>query len=121
MANSIPEKVSTVYTSPSSRTVSSAKIFINSRPEHLTLKIDDRLREINYGVYIDNRDCSEMTEIAKKQIAGDYEIRFSSTGENKREIIYRFFWISIENTRGTKYKRYRYSLFSWTGNFNART
>lgn len=37
-----------------------------------------------------------MIEVATKQIAGDYEIRFGRTGENKREIVTRFFNFMID-------------------------
>lgn len=90
VAKNIGEKIDAVYASPYNRTVLSGEVFIKNRPEKLELKTDDRLCEINYGLYTDNRDCPEMEQIAKQQIAGDYEVRFSNIGENKREIITRF-------------------------------
>ena len=51
--------------------------------------IDNRLKEIDYGIFTDDRDNPEMQNIAKKQIAGDQEIRFGG-GENIREILERF-------------------------------
>lgn len=86
----IPEKISCIYASPYKRTVASAKIFIENRSEKLKLQVDDRLREINYGEYQDDLGNPEMDRITRKQVAGDYEIRFGK-GENKREIITRFF------------------------------
>jgi broad specificity phosphatase PhoE len=90
VAKNVVNKIDAVYASPYNRTVASAEIFIKNRPENLQLKIDDRLREINYGAFTDDRDNPEMARIAEQQIAGDYEIKFSGSGENKREIVSRF-------------------------------
>jgi len=90
IAKSIPYKIDAIYASPYNRTIVSGNIFIDNRSEKLELKVDDRLREINYGIYTNDRNNPEMERIAKRQIADDYEIRFSDSGENKREIITRF-------------------------------
>ena len=89
-AKSIDSKISAVYASPMRRTIESAKVFIDAGHQQTSLFVDDRLREINYGIYTDDRDNPEMAQIAARQIAGDYEIRFGG-GENKREILTRFF------------------------------
>lgn len=91
----ILEKIDCVYSSSHKRTISSAKIFIKNRFEKLRLQVDDRLTEINYGKYLDDLENEELEKITQKQIAGDYEIRFGN-GENKREIITRFFNFLIE-------------------------
>ena len=89
-AQNIDAKISAVYASPMRRTIESAKAFISAGHPQTPLFIDDRLREIDYGIYTDDRDNPEMAQIAAQQIAGDYEIRFGG-GENKREILTRFF------------------------------
>lgn len=90
MAQNMDAKISAVYASPMRRTIESAKVFIGAGHPQTPLLIDDRLREIDYGIYTDDRDNPEMAKIAAQQIAGDYEIRFGG-GENKREILTRFF------------------------------
>ncbi len=91
VAKEISGRVVDVYSSPFIRAVESAEIFIENRSEKLKLTIDDRLGEIDYGEQSSKKDSPEMVEVSRRQIAGDYEIRFGKTGENKREIITRFF------------------------------
>lgn len=85
-----------IYTSPFLRSVESANIFISNRPEKLITVVDDRLREIDYGVHNNKKSSPEMAEVSKRQIAGDYEVRFGKTGENKREILLRFYCFLIQ-------------------------
>lgn len=89
-AQNIDAKISAVYASPMRRTIESAKAFISAGHPQTPLFIDDRLREIDYSIYTDDRDNPAMVQITAQQIAGDYEIRFGG-GENKREILTRFF------------------------------
>ena len=78
-----------IFSSPMKRAVDSAKILQSGLINAPKIMIDDRLKEIDYGIYTDDRDNPEMQNIAKKQIAGDQEIRFGG-GESIREILERF-------------------------------
>lgn len=78
-----------IFSSPMKRAVKSAEILQSGLVNKPKIMIDDRLKEIDYGIYTDDRDNPEMQNIAKKQIAGDQEIRFGD-GENIREILERF-------------------------------
>jgi len=86
---SIKDKIMSVYSSPFPRTIQSAEVIIDSLPDKPNLIIDDRIAEINYGNYNGKPTDEKLDGIRKKQIAGDYEIRFGSYGENKREILMR--------------------------------
>ena len=78
-----------IFSSPMKRAVKSAEILQSSLVNKPKIIIDNRLKEIDYGIYTDDRDNPEMQNITKKQIAGDQEIRFGG-GENIREILERF-------------------------------
>lgn len=96
-ANKFTGELSAVYSSPYTRTKETAQIFIDTTGQCLPIIIDDRLREIDYGFHGgDTKKHPEMIEVATKQIAGDYEVRFGRTGENKREIVTRFFNFMID-------------------------
>ena len=78
-----------IFSSPMKRAVKSAKILQSGLVNKPKIIIDGRLKEIDYGIYTDDRDNPEMQNIAKRQIAGNQEIRFGG-GENIREILERF-------------------------------
>lgn len=78
-----------IFSSPMKRAVESAEILQSGLVNKPKIMIDDRLKEISYGIFTDDRDNPEMQNIAKRQIAGDQEIRFGG-GENIREILERF-------------------------------
>ena len=78
-----------IFSSPMKRAINSAKILQSGLVNKPKIIIDNRLKEIDYGIYTDDRDNPKMQNIAKKQIAGDQEIRFGG-GENIREILERF-------------------------------
>lgn len=78
-----------IFSSPMKRAVKSAKILQSGLTYAPKIMIDNRLKEIDYGIFTDDRDNPEMQNIAVKQIAGDQEIRFGG-GENIREILERF-------------------------------
>lgn len=78
-----------IFSSPMKRAVKSAKILQSGLTYAPKIMIDNRLKEIDYGIFTDDRDNPEMQNIAVKQIAGDQEIRFGG-GENMREILERF-------------------------------
>lgn len=78
-----------IFSSPMKRAVKSSEILQSGLVNKPKIMIDDRLKEIDYGIFTDDRDNPEMQNIAKKQIDGDQEIRFGG-GENMREILGRF-------------------------------
>lgn len=78
-----------IFSSPMKRAIDSAEILQSGLVNKPKIMIDNRLKEIDYGIFTDDRDNPEMQNIAKKQIAGDQEIRFGG-GENIREILERF-------------------------------
>lgn len=78
-----------IFSSPMKRAVKSAEILQSGLANKPKIIIDDRLKEIDYGIFTDDRDNPGMQNIAKRQIAGDQEIRFGG-GENIREILERF-------------------------------
>ena len=82
-------KIMQIFSSPMKRAVESAEILQSGLVNKPKIMIDNRLKEIDYGIFTDDRDNPEMQNIAKKQIAGDQEIRFGG-GENIREILERF-------------------------------
>lgn len=91
-AKSFNNKIDAVYSSPYLRTQQTAQLFLDNLNIKLPINIDKRLREIDYGVFgIEDKNNPEMIAVATKQIAGDYDVRFGKNGENKREIVTRFF------------------------------
>ena len=84
-----------IFSSPMKRAVKSAEILQSSLVNKPKIIIDNRLKEIDYGIYTDDRDNPEMQNIAKRQIAGDQEIRFGG-GENIREILERFLGFLVD-------------------------
>lgn len=95
-ANKFDGKIDVVYSSPYKRTVITANTFINTHDKDLSINIDERLREIDFGIHSDNKSHPEMIDVANRQMAGDYEVRFGRTGENKREIVTRVFNFMID-------------------------
>ena len=84
-----------IFSSPMKRAVESAEILQSGLVNKPKIIIDNHLKEIDYGIYIDDRDNPEMQNIAKQQIAGDQEIRFGG-GENIREILERFLGFLVD-------------------------
>lgn len=78
-----------IFSSPMKRAVESAEILQSGLVNKPKIIIDNHLKEINYGIFTNDRNNPEMQNIAKKQIAGDQKIRFGD-GENIREILERF-------------------------------
>ena len=91
VSKNFSEKVDYLFSSPLARTKQSAEIFSKYHKEIYEIMLDDRLREINYGNGVDDKSSPEMERITKAQVSGDYDARFGVTGENKREIVLRFF------------------------------
>ena len=84
-----------IFSSPMKRAVESAEILQSGLANKPKIMIDNRLKEIDYGIFTDDRDNPEMQNIAKRQIAGDQEIRFGD-GENIREILERFLGFLVD-------------------------
>ena len=84
-----------IFSSPMERAIDSAKILQSGLVNKPKIIIDNRLKEIDYGIFTDDRDNPEMQNITKKQIAGDQEIRFGG-GENIREILDRFLGFLVD-------------------------
>jgi len=95
----LPKKIDIMYVSPLPRTIETAH-YIFERYSSINAVIDDRIREIQYGKYSHCKNNEELDEIRKKQIAGDYMVRFGDYGENKLDIEMRLtnFLIDISNT-----------------------
>ena len=83
--NLLPANINTMYVSPFPRTVQTANYVFEKYP-NITVQIDNRIREIFYGKYSHTKNNSELDEIRRKQIAGDYFTRFGDFGENKYDI-----------------------------------
>lgn len=83
--NLLPANINTMYVSPFPRTVQTANYVFEKYP-NINVQIDNRIREIFYGKYSHRKNNSELDEIRRKQIAGDYFTRFGDFGENKYDI-----------------------------------
>ena len=81
----LPKKIDIMYVSPLPRTIETAH-YIFERYSSINVVIDDRIREIQYGKYSHCKNNEELDEIRKKQIAGDYMVRFGDYGDNKYDI-----------------------------------
>ena len=74
-----------MYVSPFPRTIETAHIIYEKLP-NFDVVIDNRIREIYYGKYSHHTNNEELDNIRKRQIEGDYFVRFGDYGENKYEI-----------------------------------
>jgi len=92
-AREFHDNIDAVYASPYYRTQLTAQIFLQESGINKPIITDERLHEIDYGY---PRIKEELTAVAVKQVAGDYEIRFGNTGENKREIVTRLFSFLVD-------------------------
>ena len=81
----LPDNIDIMYVSPFPRTIQTAHYVYEKYPT-IKVNIDSRLSEIFYGKYSHQKNNSELDEIRKKQICGDYFIRFGKYGENKYDI-----------------------------------
>ena len=81
----LPNNIDTMYISPFPRTIQTANYVFEKYPIINTI-IDDRIREIYYGKYSHQKNNKELDEIRRKQISGNYFIRFGEYGENKYDI-----------------------------------
>ena len=81
----LPDSIDAMYVSPFPRTIQTAHYVYEKFP-NLKIIIDNRIREIFYGKYSHQKNNDELDEIRKKQVGGDYFIRFGEFGENKYDI-----------------------------------
>lgn len=81
----LPNEINKIYVSPFPRTIETAHYVYEKYPL-ADVVIDNRIREIYYGKYSHQKNNEELDEVRKKQIAGDYFIRFGKFGENKLDI-----------------------------------
>ena len=82
---SLPDNIDVMYVSPLPRTIQTAHYVYDKYP-NIEVIMEDRIREIQYGKYSHCKNNEELDETRKKQIAGDYLVRFGDTGENKLDI-----------------------------------
>lgn len=83
--NLLPANINTMYVSPFPRTIQTANYVFEKYPD-INVHIDTRIKEIFYGKYSHAKNNSELDEIRRKQISGDYFTRFGDFGENKYDI-----------------------------------
>ena len=81
----LPDNIDVMYVSPFPRTIQTAHHVYLKYP-NIDVKIDNRIREIRYGKYSHCKNNSELDEVRKRQINGDYFVRFGEYGENKYDI-----------------------------------
>ena len=65
-------KIDKVYTSPLIRTLQTAKIITENQGNKISVIIDDRIREINWGRYDGQANNQDLDEVRTKQANGDY-------------------------------------------------
>lgn len=82
---SLPEKIDKIYVSPLPRTLQTASI-VREKYIKTEVEIEEKIREINYGKFSGQKNCSDLDEVRKLQVAGDYFTRFGEYGENKFDV-----------------------------------
>lgn len=82
-------RFSAIYSSPLVRAVHSAKLIKQQCQIDGDLIIDNRVAEIDYGEYSGKPNNQVLDQVRLRQINGDYEIKFGTYGENKRQILIR--------------------------------
>ena len=95
----LPNNIDVMYVSPLPRTIETAH-YVFEKYSTINVIMEDRIREIQYGKYSHCKNNEELDEVRKKQIAGDYYVRFGDTGENKLDIETRLsnFLIDVSKT-----------------------
>lgn len=81
----LPYNIDVMYVSPFPRTIQTAHYVYEKYPK-IKVIIDNRLKEIYYGKYSHQKNNFELDQTRKKQISGDYFVRFGEYGENKYDI-----------------------------------
>lgn len=82
------KKIDKVYYSPLIRTIQTA-CFFKKIHHDVEFVIDERIREINYGIYGDKKNNIDLDKVRELQKKGDFFVRFGKYGENKFEIYQR--------------------------------
>ena len=82
------KKIDKVYYSPLIRTIQTACLFKKVHHD-VEFVIDERIREINYGIYGDKKNNIDLDNVRELQKKGDFFVRFGKYGENKFEIYQR--------------------------------
>ncbi len=85
VAENLPKDLNKLYFSPLPRTTQTAHIIFEKFP-NVEAKIDNRIREINYGKFSGKENNKELDKVRLAQAEGDYFIRFGEFGENRFEI-----------------------------------
>ncbi|MEO5948882.1 MAG: histidine phosphatase family protein [Candidatus Saccharimonas sp.] len=85
-----------IYISPLKRTLQTADIVATTLGDAPRTIIDDRIREIDYGIYSGHPNNPELDVVRKAQVEGDYHVRFGVNGENKYDIELRLYDMLIE-------------------------
>ena len=78
-------KIDKVYYSPIFRAVQTANL-IKEKIPNVEFVSEDRITEINYGIYNQQKNDPMLNEVRERQKDGDFFIRFGRYGENKFEI-----------------------------------
>ena len=86
--SALPDEIDKMYVSPLPRTIQTAHIVYDKYPS-LDVEMDNRIRESYHGKYSGQENNEDLDNVRKKQIAGDYFVRFGDYGENKWEIEWR--------------------------------
>ena len=96
----LPSNIDIAYVSPLPRTIQTAYYVYNKYPS-INFIIEERIREIKYGMYSHSQNNKELDEVRNKQINGDYLVRFGDYGENKLDIEKRLssFLLDISKTK----------------------
>lgn len=81
----LPTNIDEVYISPLPRTIETS-YYVYKRFPNIKYTIDNSIREIYYGKYSGRKNNEELDLVRRKQIDGDYFIRFGEYGENKYDI-----------------------------------
>lgn len=88
----IPNPLDAIYVSPLKRTIHTAEVvsdYLEITPPKV--KLEDRVKEIDYGVYSGHPNNAKLDRIREAQVLGDTMTRFGESGENKCDIEYRLY------------------------------
>lgn len=81
----LPKTIDKIYVSPLPRTIETAHYVYELYP-NTEVVIDNRIREINHGIYTHQKNNEDLDNTRIKQINGDYFIRLGIKGENNFDI-----------------------------------
>jgi broad specificity phosphatase PhoE len=95
-AELITENIDMAYVSPLKRTLQTADIVIDRLKDKPVVRVDNRIKEIDYGIYSGKRNNADLDKTRELQVGGNYEIRFGKNGENKYEILRRLYGFLTE-------------------------